>query len=435
MAKKLGRITLLQSSEKLISELASFGLTGNEAKVFIALIQFRKANAHEIAKLAEISRQEVYRVLPNLERSGIIKVIIANPTQYEAIDPHEALAQLIQLQQQKLTTQLHDLTEKKATLGNELKASEGRSVSLSKSAPVKFMLISGRNAINEKIEDMLQKAQTTVLWMAPKMEIKRAVAYGRDELLYNCVRRNVKVRIITEISDENLEEAEKLNKFCELKHSAGVTSAVLIVDDRELMIASAIYSAENKNRTELLNELWTNDSSHIHLMNNFFEKIWNASVPANIGIQAVRSGRQVESFLIIRGKNKVETKLHQVVKGAKSKLIMLSYVNNETIGLLTEILEQAQKKGVNSRLISIPDQDNKEIMLNLALKVNLHVLKERPVSFLISDSECIFSSSPLLHIPNEVIWSSDQNIVNMFWSLAEETWKFSEDLSKYSARA
>lgn len=426
---------MLQSSEKLTSELTSFGLTGNEAKVFIALIQFRKANAHEIAKLAEISRQEVYRVLPNLERAGIIKVIIANPTEYEAIEPNEALAQLIQLQQQKLTTQLHELTEKKATLGNELKASEGRSVSLSKSTPVKFMLISGRKAINEKIEDMLHEAQNTVLWMAPKREVKRTVAYGQDDLLYNCVKRNVKVRIITEISDENLEEVEKLEKFCELKHSEEVTSAVLIVDNKELIIASAIYSVENNISTELMNELWTNDSSHIHLMNHFFEKIWNASVPASIGIQAVRSGSQVESFLILRGKNNVETKLHQVVKAAKAKLIILSYVNNETIGRLTEILEQTQKRGVNTRLISIPDQDNKEIMLNLALKVNLHVLKERPVSFLITDSECIFSSSPLLHIPNEVIWSSDQNIVNMFWSLAEETWKFSEDLSKYSARA
>lgn len=69
---------------------------------------------------------------------------------------------------------------------------------------------------------------------------------------------------------------------------------------------------------------------------------------------------------------------------------------------------------------------------NFAMKVNLHVLKERPVSFLVTDSECIFSSSPLLQIPREVIWFLDQNIVNMFWALSEETWnKLSEDLTNY----
>ena len=239
---------MLQNADKLISELTSFGLTGNEAKVFIALIQFRKANAHEIAKLADISRQEVYRVLPNLEKSGIIKIIIANPTEYEVINPNEALSQLIQLQQQKLKNKIHELNEKKATVGNELKAVEGRSVGLEKSTPVKFMLISGRKTINEKIEDMLRNARSSVLWVAPKIEIKRAVANGRDKLLQNCMRRNVAVKIITEIGEENLEEVEKLDKICDLKHSEGVTSGAMIVDDKELIIASAIYSSENKIR-------------------------------------------------------------------------------------------------------------------------------------------------------------------------------------------
>jgi len=425
---------LLQSSEKLISELTSFGLTGNEAKVFIALVQFKKANAHEIAKLANISRQEVYRVLPNLEKAGIIKVIIANPTEYETIDPNEALAQLIQLQQQKLKMQLHELNEKKAGVGNELKAAEGRSVGMGKSTPVKFVLISGRKSINEKIEDMLRNAKNSVLWVAPKIEVKRAVAYGRDKLIQNCARRNVNVRIITEITDENLEEVEKLDKICDLKHSDGVTSGAMIVDSKELIIASAIYSSENKISSELMNELWTNDSSPINLMNNFFEKVWNASVPGSIGIQAVRSGRQVESFSIIRGKGKVDEKLHQLVSAGKSKLFLLSYVNNESIRLLNALLDETQKKDIRLRFVTIPSQENREILLNLAARVNLHVLKERPVSLLVTDSECLFSSSPLLQIPNEVIWSSDQNVVNMFWVLAEETWKFSEDLTGYSLR-
>lgn len=415
----------------MINELASFGLTGNEAKVFIALIQLKKTNAHEIAKLADISRQEVYRVLPNLEKAGIIKVIIANPTEYEAIDPHKALTELIQLQQQKLRTQLHELTEKKTAIGNELKATEGRSVGLAKSKPVKFMLISGRKAINEKIEDMLLNAKNSVLWMAPKRELNRAVAYGRDELLYSCVKRNVKVKIVTEINEDNLEEVEKINKFCELKHSDEITSAAMIVDGRELIIASAIYSDENTLSTELINELWTNDLSHINLMTALFGKMWNASVPAGIGIQAVRSGRQVESFLIIRGKDKVEAKLHQVVDAAQSKLFVISHVNCDSFKLLSGLLEETRKKSIRTRLVTILDKENKKVLLNLALKAELHVLKERPVSLLITDFECMFTSSPLLELPNEVIWSSDQNIVNMFWALAEETWRFSEDLSRY----
>jgi hypothetical protein len=60
---------------------------------------------------------------------------------------------------------------------------------------------------------------------------------------------------------------------------------------------------------------------------------------------------------------------------------------------------------------------------------NLRVLKDRPISFLVTDSECIFSSSPLLQIPHEVVWSFEQSIVKMFWLLAEEIWnKLSESV-------
>ena len=60
-------MTIMPISDKLLKELTSFGLTGNEAKVYLSLLQLSKASAAEIAKLANIPRQEVYRVLPRLE--------------------------------------------------------------------------------------------------------------------------------------------------------------------------------------------------------------------------------------------------------------------------------------------------------------------------------------------------------------------------------
>lgn len=421
---------MMRISDKLINELTFFGLTGNEAKVFLALLQLTKANAHEIAKIAVIPRQEVYRVLPNLEKLGIIKVIIDKPIKYIAIDPQEALTQLIRLQQENLNTQLRKLNEKKGATVSELKAVEGKSAGLSRAEPIRFMLISGQNFINEKIEDMLRNAKNEVLWMAPKNEVRRAVAYGRDRLLRNSVKRNVKIRIITEIDEKNVDEVERLNRFCEVKHSSGLTSIATIVDERELIIGSAIYPADALS-TELMHELWTNDSSHINLMKDFFEKVWNISVPAIIGTQAVKSGKRVESFSIIQGKNTVETKLHEIVRSAQSKLFIVSYVSVESAALMKTLLADIQKDCVRTRWVTILDHKNNEIVMNFATKVDIHILKERPVSFLITDSDCIFSSSPMLQVPSEVIWSSDQNVVNMFWALAEEIWnELSEDIAK-----
>ncbi|HTY75907.1 MAG TPA: helix-turn-helix domain-containing protein [Candidatus Nanoarchaeia archaeon] len=422
---------MIQLSDKLISELLSFGLTGNEAKVFLALIQLRKANAHEIAKEADIPRQEVYRVLPNLEKLGIIQVIIDKPTKYVAVDPKKALAHLIQMQQEKFETQIHELSEKKVATASALSAVEGKSSGWTRQDPIRFMLISGQNLINEKIEEMLRNAKKEVLWMAPKSEVKRAFAFGREKLLRDLVKKNSTVRIITEIDGNNVEEVERLNRFCEIKHSDGVSSVATIVDDKELIIGSAIYSAESAVNTEMMHELWTNDSGHINLMKDFFEKVWNVSVPAIIGIQAVRSGKRAETFSIIHGKENVESKLREAGRLARLKLFMVSYVTNESAGFAKSLFEETRKEETRTRWVTTIDPQNKETVKCLAASVEVHVLKERPVSFLLTDSECIFSSTPILQIPNEVIWTSDQNIVNMFWALAEEIWnKLSGEIVK-----
>ena len=200
-------------SEKILNELTKFGLTGNEAKVYLSLLQLGKASAAEIAKLADIPRQEVYRVLPRLEKIGLVEVIIDKPTKYLAISSHEVLKQLIKLQKETLERRLLELRRKKAELEDGLKEIEGRAAGLVRPESIRFTLISGQNLINERIREMLQRAANEVLWMAPKAEIKRGEAVDRDRLLYNCTKRNVKVRIITEIDETNVAEVEKLTSI------------------------------------------------------------------------------------------------------------------------------------------------------------------------------------------------------------------------------
>ena len=180
-----------------------------------------------------------------------------------------------------------------------------------------------------------------------------------------------------------------------------------------------------------MHELWTNDSSHINLMKDFFEKVWNNSAPAVFGIEAVRSGRIVKSFSVIRGEEKVKAKLTEVVSAAKSKLFIVSYMNEESIALITPLLEDLRKRSVSIKWVTVVDQQNNEVVQNFSGKVSLRVLKDRPVSFVLSESECMFSSSPLTQIPHEAIWSFEQGIVTLFWALAEETWnKLSENVNR-----
>jgi sugar-specific transcriptional regulator TrmB len=271
--------------EDLIKRLMFFGLSRNEAKAYLALLQLKQASASAVAKLSNVPRQEIYRVLPHLEKLGMAEAIIGKPTKFLAISPEEALSELINYQQEILANRISELRQAKSALESELKKLEGKSAGLTRFEPVHYILISGQRLVNEKIQEMLQKAKKEVLWMAPKLEIRVAVIYGRDEMLRRCARRKVKVRIITEVDEKNVADLIKLSKFCEIRHAPNVTSTITIVDDKELIIGSAVHFSESLNNEELRHKLWTNDLSHINIMRDFFEKVWSSSSPAKLKME------------------------------------------------------------------------------------------------------------------------------------------------------
>jgi sugar-specific transcriptional regulator TrmB len=281
-------MTIMPLSEQLIKELMSFDLTRNEAKVYLALLQLKQASARAITNFSNVPRQEVYRVLPRLEKLGMIEVNIGKPTKFLSVPPEEVLSELIERQQEFLTRKISELRRRKNTLKTELKKVEGRSAGLAPPEPVHFVLISGRHLINEKIQGMLRNAKREVLWMSPKLEIRRAVIYDRDKMLRQCAQRNVKVRILTEIDEKNVKEVKKLSRFCDVRHVPAVTSLITIINNKELIIGSAVHTSEDLTSGELVHKLWTNDSAHINVMKDFFEKVWSDSIPAKLEIESMK---------------------------------------------------------------------------------------------------------------------------------------------------
>jgi sugar-specific transcriptional regulator TrmB len=417
--------------ERLIRELTSFGLSWNEAKVYLALLQLKKANARAIARLSNVPRQEIYRVLPQLERLGMIEVIVDKPTKFLAIAPEEVLLELIEHKQEATAKQVHELRTKKSTLEKELKKIEGKSSGLVRAEPVRFAVISGRHLINEKIQEMLHNAKSEVLWAVPKLEIRRAVIYDRDKMLRDCAQRNVNVRILTEIDEENLREVSRLSKFCEIRHVSRLTSLTTIVDNKELIVGSAVYAREDLTEGELMHELWTNDSNHVNVMKNFFEKLWNDAVPAKLEIESIRSGTALKTIAVIQGKKRVKKKVLDSITDTQSRLFIVSRLDDFSISLVASQLDTLQKRNVAIRWVTVADKQTSRIAKKLARKVNLRLAKERPLSFLVTDSECLFASIPILEIPNEIVWSIDRSTVNVFWALAEEIWNtLSEKVTK-----
>ena len=70
-------------------------LTGNEAKIYLALLELGSALAGEITKKSGINRTNVYDALDRLIEKGIVSyVITANRKYFEATNPERIISYL-----------------------------------------------------------------------------------------------------------------------------------------------------------------------------------------------------------------------------------------------------------------------------------------------------------------------------------------------------
>lgn len=76
----------------LKSVLQDFGLTENEAQIYLILLRLGSASASEITQKSKIHRINVYDILERLQEKGLVSyVILGKRKNYEAVDPRKIL--------------------------------------------------------------------------------------------------------------------------------------------------------------------------------------------------------------------------------------------------------------------------------------------------------------------------------------------------------
>jgi len=81
--------------ENLISSLMEFGLTHNEAKIYMYLTKNKAKPAPEISKCLNIPRTETYHLLNGLLRKEVTKSNFGKPTKFIAIPFDKSIQILI----------------------------------------------------------------------------------------------------------------------------------------------------------------------------------------------------------------------------------------------------------------------------------------------------------------------------------------------------
>ncbi|NIQ05427.1 MAG: TrmB family transcriptional regulator, partial [Candidatus Korarchaeota archaeon] len=77
---------------KLLSE---FGLTPNQARVYLTIARLKLATVRQISRISNVRREDVYRMLPKLEKMGLAEKLLGRPLKIRATPVEEGLSLLI----------------------------------------------------------------------------------------------------------------------------------------------------------------------------------------------------------------------------------------------------------------------------------------------------------------------------------------------------
>ena len=112
-------------------------------------------SAHEISRVSDIARPHVYKILAELEETGLVVRIIGKPERFQAINIAEGVSALLQ----RRITKTAELQEKATRLTLNFKTNQSQ---MAPEENLQFMLIPKRDAVYKKAEKMLIKAQKNI---------------------------------------------------------------------------------------------------------------------------------------------------------------------------------------------------------------------------------------------------------------------------------
>ncbi len=217
--------------ERLIEKLMELGLTQNEAKAYVTLVELGAAAPLDVAALSGVPVAKIYYVLSELERKGIVESQQGKPKLYRAVEPSRALEMLAERYME---------AKREAMKLLKALASRGRKVDTRT-----IWIIRGKRNILNRIKTVIRNAETS-LAVASTDEVLTILS--RD--LAHAVGRGVNLSMVVYKTKERSTKAlvEKFKRDAMVRIRDVVAPSMFIADDEigVAYITEALYRAPGK---------------------------------------------------------------------------------------------------------------------------------------------------------------------------------------------
>jgi len=248
--------------------LTQLGLTVNQARVYLAIVDHGATSAKEISRISKITQQDIYRVMPPLQKLGLVEKLVASPSLFKAISPEQALSILLE-RKEKENSVLH---EKALKLIEKLKQSATNAINEGNAS--QFSIISGKKTILMKSKKAVDNACVSICILTSWENSAKSANYF-SAIAKQALNKGVKIRFILCLPAEEaalfLRMTRRFMEDSRFEVKFNFTEKTImfsVFDEKEVFFLTQPGSLGD------VPILWSNNPSFIHFAQNYFEMLW-----------------------------------------------------------------------------------------------------------------------------------------------------------------
>lgn len=252
--------------EEDIETLTDLGLTLLQAKTYLTLAKLGTANIKTAAKVANIARQNMYQVIPSLQKMGLVEKIIATPSIYKATPIEQGLTILLQ-HRTKEYTELKNKTKKLITHFRT------KSIISPQEEEAQFIVTSEAGLVTKRLENQIYNAKNTIYTVSTWQCCGAMLAHYNNDIK-KALKKGIRFRALTDkegtnrISPVDLKTL-KSNPLFQIRYSTKPIQIRMTITDQQ-DVNLCISTAANKG----LPNMWSNNPNFAKLAIGCFEEMW-----------------------------------------------------------------------------------------------------------------------------------------------------------------
>jgi len=247
------------------------GLSPNQAKVYQTILKLGNVPVGMIAKSSSVRREDVYKVLPALEKMGLVEKLLGKPAMIRAAPVAGALTSLIIDEKVKSDEKIAAMKTKFQVLS---KAKWVRTI-VEDDGEGQYAVLPEGKAVIAKLTSLVASSEINVFWIDTLKEISHVTSLLGAEIR-KAIHNKVEVKVIIEdFKDDEIQTKQVQhtinNESINIRFHYVPLSRFAVFDGREAMIST------NRKGTSEDTSLWTTDTNLIGVLNGYFETVWSES--------------------------------------------------------------------------------------------------------------------------------------------------------------